>query len=160
MHSAKSLLPFAIFIVVIALLAGGGVWWYANRQALPKGNVAVAHQNTADEIDKEDAKNEANDSADSQTPQVAGPIELSPDVAKTRPEQLQACQKAKDFIGRCLDQNVPLNGTHWSRIHGYGMPLPPLPAPHGNFTLEPNPVVCGVAQEWHTYCVANIFERG
>ena len=160
MHSAKSLLPFAVVIIAIAALAGGGLWWFAHHQPVSNGNVAVAHQNTADEIEKEDDKNEANDSSDSQTPQVAGPIELSPDIAKTRPEQINACKKADAFIGRCLDQNVPLNGTHWSRIHGYGMPLAPLPAPHGNFTLEPNPVVCGVAQEWHTYCAANIFERG
>jgi hypothetical protein len=155
MHSAKTILPWAASIVVIAAIAGGVLWWHQHRVPLPSQSVAIAARATVDQLEQEELRNEDPPPA---LP-LEGPIELSPDVAKTHKDQLQSCSKIITFVDQCIARNIPLDGTPWSKMHGYSMPLPPIPAPHSGFTLQPNPAICARASEWRTYCTANIYPR-
>ena len=93
------------------------------------------------------------------SPPPVGPVEVSPDVAVNHADQLRSCRKVTTFVDQCIAQNVPLDGTPWSKIHGYSMPLPPIPATRPGFTLQPNPAICAVASEWQMYCTANVYRR-
>jgi hypothetical protein len=156
MYSAKTILPRAVAIVVlISVIAGAFLWWRVRRAPLPSQSIAIAPHTTVDQLEQEELRNEEPPPA---LP-LEGPIELSPDVAVKRADQLRSCGKVIAFVNQCVAQNIPLDGTPWSKMHGYSMPLPPIPAPRPGFTLQPNPSVCARASEWQTYCVANVYPR-
>ena len=154
MHTLKSFLPWAAALVVIAAIAGGFLWSHQRRAPLPSQSVAIAPLAVVDQLEREELRNEE----PVQAPPPVGPIEVSPDIAVNRADQLRSCRRVTTFVDRCIAQNIPLDGTPWSKIHGYSMPLPPIPATRTGFTLQPNPAICAVASEWQTYCTANVYE--
>ncbi len=155
MHSPKAILPWTTAIIVIAAIAGGLLWWHAHRAPLPSQSIAIDPHKTVDQLEQEELRHEEPEPP----PPLAGPIELSPDVATNHIDQLRSCTKVIAFVDQCIAQKIPLDGTPWSKVHGYSMPLPSIPAPRPGFTLQPNPSVCAVASEWQTYCEANVYPR-
>jgi hypothetical protein len=146
------MLPLAAGIVAASALAAGGLLWLRDppqKTPVPKvtaPNIPPAHLT-------EEGMEEL------PPPLPKGAVELSPDLAKTHAEQLRACGKVIAFVSKCTADNIPLDGNPWSKIGGYSMPLPTLPAQAPGFTLQPNAAVCAVAAEWRTYCTANIYPR-